>query len=88
MFIDNNRTPNDLFNTINKANIDNIFFTLGKDYNIIDRKWCGVFSYIPFCQFHWTEVKGVPTKSDNMFNLIKEWKEFLIEHNYDKKQEK
>ena len=88
MFIDNNRLPNDLFKEINKANLSEIYFTLSDAYNIIDRKWCAVFSYTPFCKFNWNGKKGTPNHYDEMMKLIYEWKAFLIEHNYDKKQQK
>ena len=84
MFINNNRTPNDLFKEINRSKIGNIFFVLGDRYNIIDRKWCAVFSYIPFCKFNWNGKKGTPTHPDEMYKLIFEWKAFLMENNYDK----
>lgn len=84
IFTDSNRTPYDLFVTINKENIRNIITYLGRPYCEIDQKWGSVFSYNPFGRFHWIGKVGEITNYDNMCKLSNEWHTFLRENNYDK----
>lgn len=85
IFIDCNRTPHDLFVTMNKSSISRIICNIDKEHCEIDKKWSAIFTYVPFCRFRWSIEKGI-TSYENMMNLTKEWCRFLIENNYDKQQ--
>ncbi len=86
IFTDSNRTPYDLFVTMNKANIRHIITHLGSGYCEMDQKWGSVFSYNPFGRFHWNGRAEEITNYSNMCNLSHEWHAFLKENNYDKQQ--
>jgi len=81
MFIEKNRTPFDLFTTINKTSLGSVFVHYCNTSNKVDMLWGSIFTYVPFVGFHWYEKD---LNSDYMLNLTSKWVVFLDEHNYDK----
>ena len=81
MFIEKNRTPFDLFTTINKTSLGSVFVHYCNTSNKVDKLWGSIFTYVPFVGFHWNEKD---LNSNYMLNLTSKWVVFLDEHNYDK----
>ena len=82
MFTRHNRTPEELFETINKTNPSNVIMQL-HTVDIKDRMWSSVFSYVPFCEFSWSmDIHDVKYMRD----LHKRWASFLLENIFDKKR--
>lgn len=81
MFIEKNRTPFDLFTTINQTSLGSVIVHYCNTSNKVDKLWGSIFTYMPFIGFHWCEKDLNPAY---MLNLTSKWIVFLDEHNYDK----
>lgn len=82
MFTDFNRTPHDLFQTMNETSMARIIANIDLKYDDINRKWSAIFTYVPFSRFEWS-TKNVCSWL-KMMEISGKWCRYLIENNYKK----
>ena len=82
MFVRHKRSPNDLFISINEANVRNISFVISSNLvRDIDKKWSAIFTYRPISGLDWFRDR---LDYDTMMNIAYQWSNFLKENNFDK----
>ena len=85
LFTKRNLTTNDFFNLIEKRWPN--YFLGSFDSHLthrIDKRWAIIFNYVPYLGGYWGEGDIKNIRLCEMEDLSKRWKEFLLEHNYDK----
>ena len=78
LFTKQNRSPNDLFNAINAAEVTCIL-SYHSQCDDIDRKWSAVFSYVPISNLRWSQERLLGREMESM---CRKWGEFLNRNNF------